>query len=112
MPEIPLTLVTPGRLNKPAWYRTRTAELGPVRKSDSPAGPLTSYNVYLDGELIGSVSGTLKAPTGTLRLWAPDQELAAGVTPRGNSRFEAVDALVRTRLVETRQHPISRAAAA
>lgn len=110
MPEISLTAVIPGRLNKPAWFRTRTAELGPVRKTDSPAGALATYDTYLDGELIGSVTGTPRG-TGSLRAWSPDQELAPGITAHGTSRFEAVDALVRSRLTERNQHPIVRLAA-
>lgn len=29
MTDIKLKPVTPGKLNKPTWFRTRTAELGP-----------------------------------------------------------------------------------
>jgi hypothetical protein len=111
------TPVKPGRLNKPAWHRSNVAEFGPVRKAPGDYGPLTTYDVYLNRQLIGSVTGTPKTrpehpgsdtlvPDGTLRVWAPDR-LAVGVAQHGDTRFEAVDALVRTHLTETQQHPIA-----
>lgn len=111
------TPVSPGRINRPAWHRTNVAEFGPVRKEPGDYGSLTTYDVYLNRQLIGSVTGTPKTrperpgsdvlvPDGTLRLWAPDR-LAAGVKQHGVSRFEAVDALVRSHLTEIQQHPIA-----
>lgn len=114
------TPVSPGRLNRPAWHRTHLAEFGPVSKTPGEYGSLTTYDVYLNRELIGSVTGTPKTrperpgsgamvPDGTLRRWAPDR-LAEGVTQHGDTRFEAVDALVRSHLTEIQQHPIAAAA--
>lgn len=111
------TPVSPGRTNRPAWHRTNVAEFGPVRKEPGDYGALTTYDVYLNRQHIGSVTGTPKTrpekagsdvlvADGTLRLWAPDR-LAQGVAQHGQSRFEAVDALVRTHLTETQQHPIA-----
>lgn len=111
------TPVSPGRHNKPAWHRSNVAEFGPVRKEPGDYGSLTTYDVYLNRQLIGSVTGTPKTrperpgsdvlvPDGTLRLWTPDR-LAAGVTQHGDTRFEAVDALVRSHLTEIQQHPIA-----
>lgn len=111
------TPVTPGRLNKPAWHRAYVAEYGPVRKTAGEHGSITSYDVYLNREHIGTVSGTPKTrpehpgsavmvPDASLRLWAPDR-LAAGVAQHGDTRFEAVDALVRSHLTEIQQHPIA-----
>ncbi len=106
MPETRLTPAQPGRLNKPAWFRRHCAAFGPVRKAPSELGPVTIYDVYLDGKPIGSVTGTLRSTVGTLRAWAPDR-CAPGVRQHGVSRFEAVDALVRTHLTATQQHPIA-----
>lgn len=110
------TPVTPGRLNRPAWHRTNVAEFGPVRKEPGNQGTLTTYDVYLNRQLIGAVTGTPRrgpsaraltfVPDGSLRLWAPDR-LADGVTQHGTTRFEAVDALVRSQLTEIQQHPIA-----
>lgn len=60
MPELILKPVTPGRLNKPAWYCTRTAEVGPDAKNDD--GTVTA-DVCLDGERTGSVTAPPKAGT-------------------------------------------------
>lgn len=105
MPEIKLKPVTPGKLNKPAWYRTRTAELGPDHKAGEGAASLVTSDVYLDGERIGSVTGTLK-PNSTVRDWVPDRT-GAGIKQHGTTRFHAVDALVRTHLTDLQQHPIA-----
>lgn len=106
MPELILKPVTPGRLNKPAWYRTRTAETGPDSKNDD--GTVT-VDVYLDGERIGSVTGG--ARNKAVREWAPDR-IGDGVKQHGPVRFQAIDALVRTHLTELDQHPIAHLAAA
>lgn len=109
------TVVSPGRLNRPAWHRSHLAEFGPVRKTPGDYGSLTTYDLYLNRHLIGSVTGTPRTrperpgstvliPEGTLRRWAPDR-LVAGVAQHGDTRFEAVDALVRSHLTEIRQHP-------
>lgn len=111
------TPVSAGRLNKPAWYRTRVAEFGPVRKAAGEYGSLTTYDVYLNREHIGSVTGTPRTrperpgsdvlvSDGTLRSWTPDR-LATGITQHGTTRFEAVDALVRSHLTDIQQHPIA-----
>ena len=97
MPEIKLTPATPGRLNKPAWFRTHLATYGPVRKADGEKGPLHIHDVYLDGEKIGAVVGELTAPGSTLRRWKPETE-PAGVKQHGSTRFEALDAIVRGHL--------------
>lgn len=107
MPELILKPVTPGRLNKPAWYRTRTAEVGPDTKNDD--GTVTA-DVYLDGERIGSVTGTAKAGKPG-REWAPNR-LGNGVNQHGPARFQAIDALVRNHLTELQQHPIAHLSAA
>ncbi|QOT19408.1 hypothetical protein [Paenarthrobacter sp. YJN-5] len=106
MPEQNLKPVTPGRLNKPAWYRTRTAETGPETKNDD--GTVTT-DVYLDGEHIGSVKGG--ARNKTVREWAPNR-IGNGVRQHGTARFQAIDALVRTYLTELDQHPIAHLPAA
>lgn len=93
---IPLTPAKPGRLNRPAWFRTHVAGLGPVRKTDGEHGPVHTHDAYLDGELIGAVVGTLTEPGG-LRRWAPATE-TQGIRPHGTTRFEAIDALVRAHL--------------
>lgn len=111
------TPVSPGRLNRPAWHRSHLAEFGPVRKTPCDFGSITTYDVYLNRQLIGSVTGTprtrpehpgsaVQIPDGTLRRWSPDR-LAPGVTQHGDTRFEAVDALVRSHLTEIQQHPIA-----
>lgn len=105
MPDKKLKPVTPGKLNKPAWMRTRTAELGPDRKAGAGAASLVTADVYLDGELIGSVTGLPKANS-TVREWIPDRT-GAGITQHGPARFQAIDALVRTHLTDLQQHPIS-----
>lgn len=66
--------------------------------------------VYLDGVLIGSVTGAPK-PSSTLRTWIPDR-LGAGIKQHGHTRFNAIDALVRTHLTDLQQHPIAHLAAA
>lgn len=110
MPEIKRRPVTPGKLNKPAWYRTRTAELGPDRKAGEGASSLSTADVYLDGQHIGSVTGALK-PNSTVREWNADR-LGSGIKQHGTTRFNAVDALVRTHLTDLQQHPIAHLAAA
>lgn len=111
------TPVSPGRLNRPAWHRSYLAEFGPVRKTPGEFGSVTAYDVYLNRVHIGAVTGTRKTkpehpgsdlliPDGTLRLWSPDRT-ADGTIQHGDTRFEAVDALVRTHLTEIQQHPIA-----
>jgi hypothetical protein len=56
MPEIKLKPVPAGKMNKAAWCRTRTAELSPDHKAGEGSASLTTADVYLDGELIGSVT--------------------------------------------------------
>ncbi|MDJ0354462.1 hypothetical protein [Pseudarthrobacter sp. PH31-O2] len=92
MPDLRLKPVTPGKLNRPAWMRTRTAELGPDVKAGEGPATLTTADVYLDGALIGSVTGAQK-PNSTLRAWVPNR-LGAGVNQHGDTRFQAIDALV------------------
>lgn len=94
MPEIKLTPARPGRLNRPAWFRAHTADYGPARRTDGVHGPVNAHDVYLDGENIGTVIGTLTAPGSSLRSWAPET-LVDGITPHGSTRFEAMDAIVR-----------------
>lgn len=101
MPEQILKPVSPGRLNKPAWFRTRTAETGPETKNED--GSVTA-DVYLDGERIGYVRGS--ALIKTVRHWAPSR-IGDGVRQHGTARFNAIDALVRTHLTELQQHPIA-----
>lgn len=67
-------------------------------------------DVYLDGELIGSVTGVLK-PNSTVRECVPDR-IGAGIKQHGTARFHAVDALVRTHLTKLQEHPIAHLAAA
>lgn len=110
MPEMKLKPVSPGKLNKPAWYRTHVAELGPDQKAGEGAASLVTSEVYLNGEPIGSVTGALKANS-TVREWVPDR-LGAGIKQHGPARFQAIDALVRTRLTDLQQHPIAHLAAA
>lgn len=112
MSELKLNLkpVTPGKLNKPAWYRTHTAELGPDNRAGEGAASLVTSDVYLDGKLIGSVTGSLKANI-TVREWVPDR-LGAGIRQHGTARFQAIDALVRTHLTELQQHPVAHLSAA
>ncbi|WP_120949963.1 hypothetical protein [Arthrobacter oryzae] len=110
MPEIKRRPVTPGKMNKPAWYRTRTAELGPDHKAGEGSASLTTADVYLDGQLIGSVTGALK-PNSTVRDWTPSRT-GSGVKQHGPTRFHAVDALVRTHLTDLQQHPIAHLSAA
>lgn len=110
MPELKLKPVSPGKLNRPAWYRTRTAELGPDCKAGEGAASLVTTDVYLDGQLIGSVTGSLKANS-PVREWVPDR-LGAGIKQHGSTRFQAVDALVRTHLTDLQQHPIAHLPAA
>lgn len=110
MPELKLKPVTPGKLNKPAWYRTRTAELGPDHKAGEGAASLVTTEVYLDGEAIGSVTGVLK-PNSTVREWVPDR-LGQSIKQHGTARFNAVDALVRTHLTDLQEHPIAHLSAA
>lgn len=105
MPELKLRPVTPGKLNKPAWYRAHTAELGPDHRAGEGAASLVTSDVYLNGERIGSVTGSLKTNS-TAREWVPDR-LGAGLKQHGTARFNAVDALVRTHLTDLQQHPIA-----
>lgn len=109
MPELKLKPVSPGRLNRPAWSRTHTAELGPDTRAGDGDASLTTTDVYLDGALIGSVTGVSR-PGSALRDWTADRT-APGVKQHGTTRFHAVDALVRTHLTEVRQHPIAHLAA-
>lgn len=109
MPDLKLKPVSPGKLNKPAWFRTHTAELGPDQKSGEGAASLVTADVYLDGERIRSVTGALK-PNSAVREWTPDR-IGAGIKQHGTTRFHAVDALVRTRLTDPQQHPIAHLAA-
>jgi hypothetical protein len=97
MPESKLTPATPGRLNKPAWFRSHQAAYGPARKVEGEHGPLNIHDVYLDGEKIGAVVGTLTAPGSTLRRWQPETP-PNGVKQHGFTRFEALDAIVRGHL--------------
>lgn len=97
--------VSPGKLNRPAWMRTRVAELGPDFKAGEGVASLVTSEVYLDGEPIGSVTGALK-PNSTVREWVPDH-LGPGIKQHSTARFHAVDALVRTRLTDLQQHPIA-----
>jgi hypothetical protein len=110
MSEMKLKPVTPGRLNKPAWYRTHVAELGPDNRVGEGPASLVTADVYLDGELIGSVTGTPKANS-AVREWITDR-VGAGIKQHGRTRFNAIDALVRTHLTELQQHPIAHLAAA
>jgi hypothetical protein len=121
MPEIELTPVAAGRLNKPSWHRSHTAALGPVRTADGEHGPINTYDVYLDGERIGSISGSPKLRperpgsdimirARSLRLWTAN-DLPEGTTQHGTTRFEAVDALVRAHLPAPRvSRPVPQAA--
>jgi hypothetical protein len=110
MPEIKLKPVVAGRSNKPAWCRTHAAELGPDQKAGEGSASLATADVYLDGELIGSVTGALK-PNSTVREWTSDR-IGAGIKQHGTTRFHAVDALVRTHLTDLQQHPIAHLSAA
>ncbi|MBG0738920.1 hypothetical protein IV500_05720 [Paeniglutamicibacter antarcticus] len=110
MPEMNLRPVTTGKLNRPAWMRTHTAALGPDHRAGEGIASLTTSDVFLDGELIGSVTGTLKPGT-ALRAWVSDR-VGAGVKQHGDTRFHAVDALVRTHLTDLQQHPIAHLATA
>lgn len=98
MTDIKLKPVTPDKLNRPAWFRTRTAELGPDQKAGEGAASLLTADVYLDGERIGSVTGALK-PNSAVREWAPDR-IGTGIKQHGTTRFHAIDALVRTHLTD------------
>ena len=110
MPETKLKPVTPGKLNKPAWMRTRVAELGPDRKAGEGAAQIITADVYLDGELIGSITG-VPDPARAVKTWTADRN-HSGVKQHGTARFQAVDALVRTHLTELQQHPIAHLAMA
>jgi hypothetical protein len=110
MPEQILRPVTPGRLNKPAWYRTHVAELGPDHRAGEGPASLVTADVFLDGELIGSVTGTLKTNS-AVREWIPDR-IGTGIRQHGGTRFNAIDALVRTHLTNLQQHPIAHLSAA
>ncbi|HEX9088868.1 MAG TPA: hypothetical protein VF867_15225 [Arthrobacter sp.] len=105
MSDLKLKPVSPGKLNRPAWMRTRVAEQGPDHKAGEGAASLVTSEVYLDGELIGSVTGAPKANS-TVREWIPDH-LGGGTKQHGDTRFNAIDALVRTHLTERQQHPIA-----
>lgn len=102
MPEIKLTPATPGRLNKPAWFRTHEAAYGPVRKVGTEDGVVHVHDAYLDGEKIGAVVGILTDHGSTLRRWEPETPFT-GVKQHGGTRFEALDALVRGHLPAPRQ---------
>src|SRR5690349_19186299 len=106
MPELTLKPVTPGRLNKPAWYRTHTAETGPDTRNDD--GTVT-VDVYLDGERIGHITGGARQKT--VREWTAGRT-GNGIKQHGATRFNAIDALVRTHLTELQQHPIAHLSAA
>jgi hypothetical protein len=110
MPDIELKPVVAGRSNKSAWYRTRTAQLGPDHKAGEGSASLTTTDVYLGGEPIGSVTAALK-PNSAVHEWAPSR-IGAGIKQQGTTRFQAVDALVRTHLTDLQQHPIAHLAAA
>ena len=97
MPDIKLTPAKPGRLNKPAWFRSHQAAYGPVRREDEAGGVLHIHDVYLDGEIIGAVVGRLTEAGGSLRRWEP-QVSVEGVRQHGGTRFEALDAIVRNHL--------------
>lgn len=97
MPEIKLTPATPGRLNKPAWFRTHEAAFGPVRKVDRDGLTVHIHDAYLDGEKIGAVVGTLTDQGSTLRRWAPETPVE-GVKQHGATRFEALNVIVRAYL--------------
>lgn len=97
MPDIKLAPAKPGRLNKPAWFRTHQAFFGPVRKEDGDHSPLHIHDVYLDGVIIGAVVGRLSEPGGSLRRWEA-QTLPDGIRQHGSTRFEALDAVVRGHL--------------
>ncbi|SDL30575.1 hypothetical protein [Arthrobacter sp. ok362] len=87
MPDIKLKPVTPGKLNKPAWFRTRTGELGPDHKAGEGAASLVTADVYLDGERIGSVPGALK-PNSTVREWTPTGSglMSSSTAPSGSTQ--------------------------
>lgn len=97
MPDLQLVPAKPGRLNKPAWFRSHQAFYGPVRKEAGDNGPVHIHDVYLDGEIIGAVVGKLPETGGSLRRWEA-QRLAAGTRQHGSTRFEALDAVVRGHL--------------
>ncbi|WP_160664985.1 hypothetical protein [Pseudarthrobacter sp. ATCC 49987] len=110
MPENRLRPVNAGKMNRAAWMRTHFAELGPYVKAGEGAASTSTADVYLDGALIGSVTGVLK-PDSTVRAWTPNR-IGAGVNQHGSALFNSVDALVRTYLTEVRQHPIAHLTAA
>lgn len=110
MPQIKLKPVVPGNFNRPAWFRTRTAEYGPDRKAGEGASQIVTTDVYLDGELIGSITG-VPDPARAVKTWTADRT-HPGVKQHGTARFQAVDALVRTHLTELQAHPIAHLAAA
>lgn len=102
--------VSPGKLNRPAWYRAHIAELGPDHKAGEGTASLVTSDVFLDGELIGSVTGALKADS-PVREWVPDR-IGTAVKQHGPARFQAIDALVRTHLTDLQEHPIAHLATA
>lgn len=110
MPEMKLKPVTPGKLNKPAWYSTRTGELGPDNRAGEGVASLVTAEDYRDGMLIGIGTGAPKAES-NLRTWIPDC-LSAGIKQHGNTLFNVIDPLVRTHRTELQQHPIAHLAAA
>ncbi|HEX9227501.1 MAG TPA: hypothetical protein VF885_12735 [Arthrobacter sp.] len=110
MPKIQRKPVTAGQFNRPAWFRTRTAEFGPDTKAGEGAAQIATAEIFLDGELIGSITGT-RTPGRSAYTWAADG-IHPGVQQHGPTRFHAVDALVRTHLTELQEHPIARLAAA
>jgi hypothetical protein len=96
-----LKLATPGKLNRPAWYRTRTAELGPDHKTGEGVASLVTAEVYLDGEVIGSVTG---APSTEAQQRRPRVD---PVPDRGRRHAARVGTVQRHR--RTRPYPPDRA---
>jgi hypothetical protein len=86
MTDIKLKPVTHGKLNRPARFRTRTAELGPDHKAGEGAASLLTADVYLDGERIGSVTGAFKANS-TVREWTPPIHRHAAAPARTGQGF-------------------------
>lgn len=110
MPKIQRKPVTAGQFNKPAWFRTRTAEFGPDIKAGEGAAQIATAEIFLDGERIGSITG-IRTPGRSANNWTADR-IHPGVKQHGTTRFHAADALVRTYLTELQEHPIAHLAAA
>lgn len=110
MPQIKRKPVTAGNFNRPAWYRTRKAELGPDKKAGEGAAQIATAEVFLDGELIGSITA-IRTLGRSANTWTADNT-HPGVTQHGTTRFHAVDALVRSHLTELQAHPIAHLAQA